>query len=144
MINTTKWYDPWEEMTRLKEAMDNSIANYSAPLDQVATPLINVFTGEDDVIVVSEIPGVDSKDVDLSVRGDLLTIKGDRQRYKVEEGETWHRRECKAGSFSRSIKMPFKVDESRVEASYDKGVLQVKLPRANEYKPIKIKIANKD
>ncbi len=95
---------------------------------------------ENDVVVTSEIPGVNPDDIDISVTGDTLTIKGKRQQPELKEGQTWQRRERSGGSFYRTIELPFTVDSSKVEADYTKGILKITLPRAESEKPKKISI----
>jgi HSP20 family protein len=103
-------------------------------------PPVNVLTSENDVIVTSELPGANPEDIDISVTGDMLTIKGKRPQPELTEGQTWQRRERSGGSFYRSIQLPFNVESTKVEADYTKGILRITLPRAESDKPKKISI----
>jgi|WetSurMetagenome_2_1015567.scaffolds.fasta_scaffold530462_2 HSP20 family protein len=103
-------------------------------------PLINVYATGDDVIVTSEVPGIEPREIDLSVAGDTLTLKAEKKPVELKEGETWHRNERGYGSFNRTVKLPYIVDSSKIEALYDKGILRLTLPRAESDKPRKINV----
>ncbi|HWR68442.1 MAG TPA: Hsp20/alpha crystallin family protein [Desulfomonilia bacterium] len=103
-------------------------------------PPLNIHSGDEDVIITSEIPGIDPADVELTVTGDTLSIKGTRKPHEVKEGETWHRRERGSGDFFRTVQLPFNVDAGKVQAEYVNGVLRIVLPRAEADKPRKISV----
>ena len=103
-------------------------------------PAMNLWAGTDDAVVTAEIPGVDPKAISISVTGEALTLKGNRNT-DVDEGKcSWHRRERPTGEFTRTIQLPFRVDAGKVEAKCSSGVLQIRLPRAEEEKPRRIEI----
>jgi HSP20 family protein len=101
---------------------------------------MNVWTNQDGAIVTAELPGVASEDIDISVQGDTLTLRGCCQGGALEEGAVYHRRERGRGDFTRSIQLPFQVAGDQVEATFAKGVLSISLPRAEADKPTKITI----
>ena len=105
-----------------------------------AYPPVNVYASEEDVVVTSEIPGIEAKGIDLSVAGDTLTLKAQRKPLELKEGEKWHRNERGYGSFTRTIKLPYNVDSESVDARYDKGILKLTLNRAASDKPRKINV----
>ena len=105
-----------------------------------AYPPVNVYASVDDVVVTSEIPGIEAKGIDLSVAGDTLTLKAERKPIALKEGEKWHRNERGYGSFTRTIKLPYNVDSESVDARYDKGILKLTLSRAASDKPRKINV----
>ncbi len=127
--------DPWRVFDRLDRA---ATGVFAPPTSEF--PGVNVWADGDTMIVTSELPGVDPKDVDISVVGKSVTLRGSRTAADVCEGECHHRRERWNGSFSRSIELPFTIDQARVEARFSKGVLQLTLPRAEADKPRKISI----
>ena len=98
---------------------------------------MNIHTGDDDVIITAEIPGIDPADIDITVTGDTLTIKGTRKAQEVKQEETWHRRERGAGNFSRTVQLPYNVDGNKVQADYVKGVLKIVLPAPRQTSPEK-------
>ncbi len=106
-------------------------------------PAIEVFEKEDKFVVKAELPGMKEEDVDVSVVGDTLTIKGERNAESEVKEEDYYCCERSYGSFSRSIALPSNVDAKKIEASYEDGVLEVTLPKAPEVKPKKVPIAVK-
>jgi HSP20 family protein len=135
---TWRW-DPWGEVDRLQRELTSS---FTLPRRQSAGvyPPLNIHTGDDDVIITAEIPGIDPADIDITVTGDTLTIKGTRKAREVKQEETWHRRERGSGNFSRTVQLPYNVDGNKVQADYVKGVLKIVLPRAEADKPRKISV----
>lgn len=82
--------------------------------------------------VTIELPGMDEKDVDITLSGRLLTIRGEKKQEEKEEDKDYYRRERTYGAFRRSIELPGEVDESMIEASFKKGVLTIELPKTKE------------
>jgi HSP20 family protein len=99
---------------------------------------MNVWSSEDGIVIDAELPGVDPKDVDISVKGDELTLCGRAGGEGKAEGATYHRRERPAGEFVRTLQLPFKADATGVKANYRNGLLRVTVPRSEEEKPRKI------
>lgn len=106
-------------------------------------PAIEVFEKEDKFVVKAELPGMKEEDIDISVIGDTLTIKGERKAESEVKEEDYYCCERSYGSFSRSIAVPSNVDAKKIEASYEDGVLEVILPKAPEVKPKKISVSAK-
>jgi HSP20 family protein len=130
---------PWatsRELNRLSGGWPTSYGWRAAP----SYPAMNVWTNEDGGIVTAELPGVDPGDIEISVRDDTLTLRGSRKAVELEEGTTYHRRERGSGAFARTVELPFRVEGGKVEATFEKGVLKISLPRAEEDKPKKITI----
>jgi HSP20 family protein len=103
-------------------------------------PSVEMYEKEDSFIVRAELPGVHKEDVEISVTGDILTIKGERKASEEVKGEQYHRCEVCYGPFSRSVSMPAAVDADKVEATYSNGILHLSLPKAREAMPTKIQI----
>jgi HSP20 family protein len=101
---------------------------------------IDVAENAEEVTVHAQLPGLRPEDVDISVDGSLLTIKGQAQEETTSEGETWHRREIRRGAFARSFTLPAEVDAERAEAAFENGVLRLRLPKREEAKPKRIAI----
>jgi HSP20 family protein len=131
--------DLWREMDRLQQEMDRLFSGLS-PTYARSFPAVNIWEGEGDAVVTTELPGVDPDKIDLSVRGDMLTIAGVRDAEPLKEGETYHRQERRHGQFVRTVKLPFRVDESGIEASFERGILSIRLPRHRDEMPKKIPI----
>jgi HSP20 family protein len=103
-------------------------------------PPLNTWLSDEGAIVTAELPGMQPTDLDINVVNDTLTIKGSREAEKLSEGETMHRCERGTGSFSRSLQLPFKIEAEKVDAKFCKGILEIKLPRAESEKPKKISV----
>lgn len=134
---TSSWY---EEMERLQNEM-NRLFNTSLParsLSSPAFPAMNVWTSSDGALVTAELPGVQKEDIEITVVGQTLSLKGSRKVEELKEGYQYHRQERGYGNFTRSIELPFPVDAEKVEAVFDKGVLEITLPRSEADKPKKI------
>ena len=95
-------------------------------------PNIDETEDEKAFYVSIELPGMDEKDVDITLSGRLLTIRGEKKEDEKEEGKDFYRRERKYGSFRRTLELPGEVDESKIEAYFKKGVLKIELPRTKE------------
>ncbi len=95
-------------------------------------PRIDVTENDKEYRVTAELPGVKEKDIDLSVTGNLLTIKGEKRSEKEEESAGFYRHERVFGSFSRTIPFPVEVDLERVTAKFNEGVLNVSVPKTME------------
>ena len=103
-------------------------------------PSVEVTETKKDVVVKAEIPGIDAKDIDLSIDRGILTISGEKKEEKEEEDENCYLKETSYGSFRRSFKLPVDVDEEKIKADFKDGMLKVRLPKAEgkEKKVIKI------
>jgi HSP20 family protein len=111
--------------------------------DLVWAPAIDILEKEDNFLVKVELPGVKEDDVNVTIAGGTLTIEGEKKAESEVKKKGYYYRETSYGSFSRSITIPSTVDASKIEANYDKGVLEITLPKALEVKPKKITVAAK-
>lgn len=109
------------------------------PSDRVM-PSLDLAETDGNVEVRMDIPGMDAKDIDIQVNGNLLTISGERKEEHEEKGKTFHRVERRVGSFSRTVTLPSPVRETAVDAQYKNGILTVKLPKTEEAKSKKITV----
>jgi len=103
-------------------------------------PAIDLSETNNDIIMKAELPGIDPKDIDISLTNDLLTIKGEKKQEKEEKEEDYHLIERSYGSFIRSIRLPKDVQSDKISASYKNGILKVILPKSEEAKKKEIKI----
>lgn len=94
-------------------------------------PAVNVWQNDNDIFVEAELPGLTEKDIDVTVAGNELTIKGERAGLEPARGETLHRRERSSGTFSRVIHLPVDVNDDKVAAAFRNGVLTVTLAKAD-------------
>ncbi len=91
-----------------------------------------------------ELPGMKREDVDISVEGDTLTIRGERKAESEVKDEDYYRCEFNYGKFMRSITLPSKIDSSKVDATYENGILEISLPKSMEAKPKRVAIKPKE
>jgi HSP20 family protein len=134
--------DPFRELRRLQDEMDRLTGALAPAGGLTATagfPAVNVYAGRDGIAVVAELPGVEPGDLEVHARQDVLTIAGSR-RPAAEDTQAYHRRERRGGAFSRTVRLPFRVDPDRVEAQLENGVLRLSLQRPEEDKPRRIAI----
>jgi len=148
MSNLTRW-EPAREMMTLREAMDRLFDDaFTRPLSirdgwSMATPAINMFQTDNEVVVKASIPGVKAEEVQINVTGDVLTFKGEVKQEQEQEDRAWHIREQRFGSFERSIVLPTNVKSDKAEAVLENGILTITLPKADEVKPKAINIKAK-
>jgi len=145
----TKW-EPFREVSKLRREMDRLWEDFFGPGPRIMrpwaeewVPAVDVAEAPDKVTVKAEVPGLDPKELDISLVGDLLTIKGEKKSEREEKKENYHLVERSYGSFSRAIRLPAAVDADKIEASYDQGVLTVTCPKKEPVKPKAITIKAK-
>jgi HSP20 family protein len=148
MSNLTRW-EPAREMMTLREAMDRLFDDaFTRPLSvrdgwSMATPAIDMYQTDNDVVVKASLPGIKAEEVQINVTGDILTLKGEVKQEEERKDRAWHIREQRFGSFERSIVLPTDVKSDRAEAVFENGILTVTLPKADEVKPKTINIKAK-
>jgi HSP20 family protein len=152
MPSIVRW-DPFKEMSGLQDRMNRlfeDVWGRGRRLDEEYisagwAPPVDVRETKDALEITAELPGVDPKEVEVSVEGGVLTLKGTRNFEKAAEGETYHRVERAYGAFERSFTLPSNVDAERIQAAYRHGVLHLSVPKREEAKPkaIAIKIEGK-
>jgi HSP20 family protein len=118
--------------------------NPESPEEAVTTanfaPPVDVYEDEHNITLKIEVPGIDEKDINVSIENNTLTVRGERRFEKDEKEENFHRVERMYGSFTRSFTMPNTVDPEEVSAHYEKGVLKIRLAKKAEAKPKLIKV----
>ena len=103
-------------------------------------PSLDVAETKNEIVVKAEVPGLEAKDIDISLSNGLLTIKGEKKEEREEKEENYHLVERSYGSFARSIRLPNEVQSDKINASYKNGVLKIVLPKSEEAKKKEIKI----
>ncbi len=103
-------------------------------------PAFDVAETEDDLLITAELPGMDAKDVDVNLTGNVLTVTGEKKLEKEEKNKRHHRVERSFGSFTRSFTLPCEVEADKVEATYKNGLLNLKLPKCEHEKKKAVKI----
>ncbi len=142
--------DIQQEMNRLFDSFFGRPATMTAG-DRLWVPLVDMYETKDDLHIafevpgvqekeVFEVPGVREKEVSVSITGDLVTVKGERKWGSEQTDDSYHRLERVYGKFERSVALPVPVQADKVKAAYRDGVLEIRLPKAEEVKPKEIKI----
>jgi HSP20 family protein len=142
---TVQRWDPWSEMLTLREAMNQLLQDsYVRPAGvggQTAdAPALDVFEDADNIEVSASLPGLRPEDVDITIQGDMLTIKGQRKAQAERKQGSYLVREQRSGAFFRSIQLPIMVDANKAQAQFEHGVLHLTLPKAESTKPRQIRI----
>jgi HSP20 family protein len=104
------------------------------------TPAFDVSETDKELIVKTEVPGMDKKDININLSDGILTITGEKKQEKEDKNESYHSVERRYGKFSRSMRLPFEVEVDKVDATYKDGVLKITLPKSEAAKPQKIEI----
>lgn len=145
---TMQRWDPWGNMRSLRSAMDDLLersfitSRWADEEGGGSSFPVDVSETESEVRVRASLPGVKPEDLDVSVQGDLLTIRGESREETTTGGENWQRREIRTGSFARSFTLPSPVDSDACEAIFENGVLELRLPKREEAKPRKIQVGD--
>jgi len=108
-------------------------------LEQSLVPHTDIYEEKGHLVMKTELPGIDKKDLDITLEGDRLTIKAEKKE-EVKEDATHHTRERYYGQYSRSVTLPYPIKEGEISATFDNGVLELRLPKAEEVKARKIEI----
>jgi HSP20 family protein len=103
-------------------------------------PPLDIYETGDKFVVTLELPGLEADDVDVSVEDSTLTVRGERRFYSEVDEESFHRVERRYGQFVRSLSLPSTADAEHIQASFDKGVLTIEVPKAEQAKPRKITV----
>ena len=130
---------PVRRVSQLRREMDRLFSDFDRPRAS-AYPPVNLTADAEGLIVTAELPGVDPEALSITAVRDSLTIRGELPDYEAEEGRTWHRRERKTGSFSRTIQLPYAIDAESVSATCKNGVLRIALLRPETDKPRRIEV----
>jgi HSP20 family protein len=105
------------------------------------TPAVDILEKDGNLILRAELPGVNEKEIDLKLDGNVLTLKGERKLEDEQDSNNYHRRERLYGAFSRSFTLPESVDRDQIKADYKSGVLTVTIPQKPEVKPREIPVS---
>lgn len=145
----SRWMSPIEEMERLMDEYfpRGWLRRWEWPAFpefarrmELRLPKVDVIDRDAEVVVKAEVPGVDKKDLDVSVTGDTVTIKGQTRHEEKEEKGDYYRSEISRGSFARTISLPAAVDATQAKATFKDGVLELVLPKKAEARRQSVKI----
>lgn len=146
-MSIVRW-EPFGDLVSLRDAMDRLFEeSFVRPGRLLGTSAgampVDMYQQDGNVVVKAPLPGVKPEDIDISVVGDTLTIKGETKQEQEYKEENVIRRERRFGTFSRTVSLPSPVDTSKAAASFENGVLTLTLPVAEAAKPKSIKVQAK-
>ncbi len=140
-------WDPFRDLVTLREKMnrlfEEAFTSRGEEKDMVAgtwTPSVDIYETENALILSAEIPGIEEKDIEIKIEDNTLVIKGERKFEKETKKENYHRIERSYGSFYRSFTLPNYVDQDKIHAEHENGVLKITMPNKPELKPKKVKV----
>jgi len=139
-------WDPFREAISLRDAMNSLLQeSFVRPGSMQGqsghgTLPLDITETENEFVVKASLPGVKPEDVEITVHGDTLTIRGESKGEEEKKGEHWHLRERRYGSFQRSVALATPVNSDQAQAHYEHGVLTLTLPKSEAAKPRQIKV----
>ena len=146
-VQSVSRWDPFAEVADLYRQMDQVFGDFFGPTpsgmaatEAIWSPLVDVHETKEGIQLQVELPGVKQEDIQVSIEGDTLTLKGERKREAEVKEDQYHRIERSYGRFVRTVLLPSVVDSSKVKATYRDGVLEIQLPKREEAKPKEIKV----
>lgn len=146
MANLIRW-DPLREMSEVRSLMDRAFDDFfnrsPESYNALGSVEVNLLQTENDIIVNASIPGVKPEDIDISISGDTLTLRGEIKEDEEYKDANYHIKEIRQGSFSRSLTLPVKVDADRSKADFENGVVRLTMPKVEEVKPKTITVKAK-
>jgi HSP20 family protein len=130
-------WNPWEELARFHAEFERGAPSLGSTLHG---PGVDVWSVGDDLRLRALLPGVRPEDLEITVEGDRLTLRGKIEAAGAPSEGRWIRRERMAGTFERTLELPFSIDADAVKAQLAHGVLEMELPRAAAEKPRRIQV----
>ena len=131
--------DVQTEMNRLFDSFLGRSAQ-AGGMERTWAPAVDMYDTKDELVVSTELAGLNEKDIHLSITGDVMTVRGERHWNQEVKQDHYYRSERWYGKFERSLPLPVPVQSDKVKASYRDGVLTIRLPKIEEIKPREIKI----
>ena len=136
-------WDPGREVDTLQSEVNRIFDTFFGGNDTRArrwVPAMDLVETDDHLVLRADLPGLEKDDVNVEVKDGVLTISGERRAEQEHKSEGYHRVERAFGSFSRSLSLPDGIDAEKVTADFDKGVLEVRIPKPEERKPHRVSI----
>lgn len=141
-MSIIKWAPFFPDFDDMEEAMGSMLPAVRGKQFGF-TPAIDMYEDEDNIVVETQLGGINPDDVDISIENNILCLKGESEKKSEIDDKNYYRKEIRRGSFYRSISLPTKVDGDKATAVNEDGVLKITIPKASELKPKTIKIETK-
>lgn len=139
LIKWAPFLSEFDDMDKIMESMLPTVRGNQFGF----TPAVDMYEDKDNIIVETQLGGINPEKVDISIENNVLTIKGESEKKSEVEDKNYYRKEIRRGAFYRSIPLPTKVNGEAASAVNEDGVLKITVPKAAEVKPKTIKIQNK-
>lgn len=140
IVKWTPFIEPFEEMDKMFNEFMPSLAQRG---QKSFMPAIDMYEDKNNVVVETELAGIDPENVSIAIENDVLTIKGQAEKKSEVDDKNYYRKEIRRGSFYRSVPLPTQVNGDAAKAIAEEGVLKITIPKAPENKPKTIKIETK-
>ena len=140
-------WDPFRDLITLREKMnrlfEDAYSSRSEERDLMSgswTPSVDIYETDQSLVLTAELPGLSESDIEIELEDSTLTIKGERKFEKETKQENFHRIERAYGSFTRSFTIPQYIDQEKIAAEHENGILKITMPKKPETKPKKVKV----
>ena len=140
-------WDPFKDMMTLRDKMnrlfEEAVTHKGEEKDLISSswaPAVDIYEKDNELILTAEVPGINEKDIEISLEDNTLSIKGERKFEKETKEENFHRIERSYGSFFRSFSLPANIDQEKIQAEHENGILRITMPKKAELKPKVIKV----
>jgi len=141
-IRNWETWDPFIEMNPMQRDMRDLFSDFHVGVNKREYPYLNIWGDKNGLFITSELPGVKPENLEIVASGETLTITGSKKSSESVEDQSYIKRELSFGEFSRSVKLPYRIDPENVEAKLKNGVLTVSLSRPEKEKPKYIPVNN--
>ncbi len=140
-------WDPFRDIITLREKMnrlfEDAVVSRGEEKDMISstwTPSVDIYETGNELVLTAEVPGVEEENIEIKIEDNTLSLKGERKFEKETKEENYHRIERSYGSFYRSFTIPRNVDQEKIKAEHDSGVLRITMPKKPESKPKTVKV----
>ena len=140
-MNWQRRWDPFRDLQREMGRLFETLEPFQPWLVTRQFPAVNLYDSSDRYILTAQLPGMTSEDLELSITGETLTLRGERKRTEGVTDESYRRQERQHGRWARSITLPDRVDSASVTAGFSLGILTVTLPKAESARPRQITVS---
>lgn len=147
-MDKLKRFEPQRDLVSLRDAMDRLFDDaFMRPSSLISSdwqaPAVDMYQTNDEIVIKATLPGIKADDVQISVTGEVLTLKGEVKREEETKEKTYHIREQRWGVFERTIMLPTDVVADKAKADFEDGILTISLPKAEQVRPKTITVKAK-
>lgn len=135
---------PWRPLSDWERFFEEDWFLPLIPISEKIKPAMDLYETDKEVIAELDLPGFDPEKIEISVEDGVLKVTGEMEEKKEEKEKGYWRKEIKRGSFERMVRLPVEVKEDKIEATYDKGILKIVMPKAETKPPAKVKVKVKE